>query len=81
MNARPELSFDGCGINGPDEFRTRVATFRSEAEAKKYGPLFAAAPRLVALLKEAEELMPLGTTKRADWVMRAGSIIAEAEPK
>lgn len=42
----PELSFDGCGINGPDQFRTPIAKFckpRSD-ESENYGPLFAAAP-------------------------------------
>lgn len=45
----PELSFDGFGINGPDEYRTRIATFTRDNEAKKYGPLFAAAPELLRL--------------------------------
>lgn len=44
---RPELSFDGKGINGPDEHRTRVATFTGADAAKKYGPLFAIAPELL----------------------------------
>ena len=46
---RPELSFDGCGINGPDEHRTRIATFFNGAD--KYGPLFASAPELLAALE------------------------------
>lgn len=48
---RPELSFDGKGINGPDEYRERVATFRNDEGARKYGPLFAAAPDLLAALQ------------------------------
>lgn len=51
---RSELSFDGFGINGPDEYRTRFCTFsrNSEHEAlrKKYGPMFEAAPELLAAL-------------------------------
>lgn len=50
---RPELSFDGCGINGSDEYRTRIATFSNQAE--KYGPLFAAAPDLLAALEQMTE--------------------------
>ncbi len=42
---RPELTFDGCGINGPDEYRTRVCTFTEWGLiANKYGPMFAKAP-------------------------------------
>lgn len=53
---RPELSFDGCGINGPDEYRTRLATFNWKAAGtseviKRYGNLFAAAPELLSALK------------------------------
>lgn len=40
----PELSYDGCGINGPDEYRTRLATFRTLDDARHFGPLFAASP-------------------------------------
>lgn len=48
----PELSYDGCGINGPDEYRTRLATFatpRSD-DARHFGPLFAASPDMHAAL-------------------------------
>lgn len=47
---RPELSFDGVGINGPDEYRTRIATFADirSPQTKKYGELFASAPALLA---------------------------------
>lgn len=47
---RPELHYDGIGINGPDEHRTRVAKFDKQADADKYGPLLAAAPDLLAAL-------------------------------
>lgn len=49
------LSFDGCGINGGDEYRSRIATFQRtewDGNAKHYGPLFAAAPDLLATLKD-----------------------------
>jgi len=54
----PELSFDGYGINGPDEYRTRLATFRERSdESRKYGPLFAAAPDMErALVRVADRL-------------------------
>ncbi len=32
---RPELTFDGCGINGPDEYRTRLATFNFLTDGKR----------------------------------------------
>ena len=44
------LSFDGKGINGPDEYRSRIATFTSSLNAGTYGPLFEAAPDLLAAL-------------------------------
>ena len=48
---RPVLSFDGCGVNGPDEYRSRIVTFADPAEAAKWGPMFAAAPALLAALE------------------------------
>lgn len=36
---RPKFVFDGFGINGPDEYRTRVATFNPEF-SEKYGHHF-----------------------------------------
>jgi len=47
---RPELSYDSHGINGPDEYRSRVATFAPGAARDKYGPLFEASPDLLAAL-------------------------------
>lgn len=53
----PELSYDGCGINGPDEYRTRLATFRTLADARHFGPLFAASPDMhFALIMIADRL-------------------------
>ncbi len=45
------LSFDGKGINGPDEYRSRLATFTSDKAATEYGALFEASPALLAALK------------------------------
>jgi hypothetical protein len=57
----PELSFDGCGINGPDEYRTRLATFNREGwpaeTVTKYGKLLEAAPELLAAVRECCELL------------------------
>lgn len=50
---RPELTYDGFGINGPDKHRGRVATFEPTAERGKYGPMFEAAPDMLAALKQA----------------------------
>ena len=44
------LSFDGKGINGPDEFKSRIATFSSDKAAVEFGPLFATAPDLLEQL-------------------------------
>lgn len=51
-SARPELSYDGKGINGPDEYRSRIATFTSDAAGDNYGKLFEAAPELLAALRK-----------------------------
>lgn len=45
------LSFDGKGVNGPDEHRSRLATFVDDEIAQQYGPLFAAAPELLEALQ------------------------------
>lgn len=49
------LSFDGCGINGRDEYRTRLCTFTEKRgeDANHYGPLFAAAPEMFEACREA----------------------------
>lgn len=48
------LSFDGCGINGRDEYRTRIATFADKRGpiAMEYGPLFEAAPEMKTALEK-----------------------------
>lgn len=50
-----KLSYDGFGINGTDEYRTRLATFTGP-EGRMYGPLFAAAPELLEALENAIEM-------------------------
>lgn len=48
---RHELSYDSHGINGPDEYRSRIATFAPGPARDKYGPLFEAAPELLDTLE------------------------------
>jgi hypothetical protein len=49
------LSYDGCGINDRDAYASRIATFthRGDENCRKYGPLFAASPVLLAALRNA----------------------------
>ena len=56
------LSFDGCGINGGDEYKSRIATFAKIRgdDAMHYGPLFAAAPELLAACKALLAHLPYG---------------------
>jgi len=49
---RPELSFDGRGINGPDIYRSRLATFQNDEAARQYGKLFERAPLLLAFVEQ-----------------------------
>ena len=51
------LSFDGKGINGPDEHRSRLATFANPEAAKQYGPLFEASTDMLEALQVAETIM------------------------
>lgn len=48
------LNYDGIGINGADEYRSRIATFNQPDGGAEYGALFAAAPELLAALEQAE---------------------------
>jgi hypothetical protein len=51
-----DLSFDGRGVNLLTGYHPRLATFTPRAisagEAERYGPLFKAAPRLLAALEQ-----------------------------
>jgi hypothetical protein len=58
--SRTELSFDGFGINGPDEHRSRLVTFANnvnEADRKKYGKLFEASPVMFVALEKLEAIL------------------------
>ena len=46
------LSYDGKGINVPDVFKLRIATFSNQDAAYKYGNLFAASPLMLAALED-----------------------------
>ncbi len=48
----PGLSFDGKGINGSDEYRTRIATFTKDSYAEEFGPVFAVATEMLAALRK-----------------------------
>ena len=76
------LSFDGIGINGPDEYRTRIATFvNPNQDAKKYGPLFEAS---LDLLEACKTLLASWATESAltyATVEQAQEAIARAEGK
>jgi hypothetical protein len=65
------LSFDGFGINGPDEYRSRVATLTAEGQRLNVGPLLASAPYLLRELKALrDEYTRLANTVDAcahDW--------------
>ena len=53
MNTRPMLTFDGKGINGPDEYRSRVATLTEYGHSLgNVGPLLAGAPLMWNLLQD-----------------------------
>lgn len=52
---RKELTFDGKGINGPDAYRSRIATFTTDEDAAKYGKLLENAPELRDALKTADQ--------------------------
>lgn len=48
---RPTLTFDGMGINGPDEYRTRIATFSKPSVGQEWGRLFERSPEMLVALK------------------------------
>jgi hypothetical protein len=87
MNAtRPTFTFDGFGINGPDEYRSRLATFTPAGHAyPNLGALLESAPDLLAeLVRIVDSYAAL--IRDTDWVVthgadieRARAVIAKAE--
>lgn len=66
-------AFQGNAVT--DENGLTVAIVVTEDD----GHMLAAAPQMLGLLRQAAELMPLGTAKRAEWVRQAHLLIVEAE--
>ena len=65
----PDFSFDGFGINGADQYRSRLATLTPAGQAAKVGPLFGAAPDLhdaLSALLCAVNSLPMAVRKGAD---------------
>lgn len=55
--SRPVLSFDGWGINGPDQYRSRLCSFTNQMHADQWGPLFEAAPMMLQALQTMETML------------------------
>lgn len=53
-----------------------LAQFAAEIESKRRAALF---PELLAVLDQAQALMPLGTNKRAEWNVQASLLILKAK--
>lgn len=78
------LSFDGKGINGCGMYGTRIATFisgSSDDETALLGPMFAAAPELLAALKRIREAFYVNGKRHALMAALHGTqeLIASAE--
>lgn len=70
--ARKQLSYDGFGINGPDKYRSRIATFRLAEHGPKYGPLFEKAPEMLKLLKMTKRWISGADTRHSTlWIADA----------
>jgi hypothetical protein len=41
--------------------------------------LMSLAPKMLALIQSAREMMPLGTQKRAEWVVKASKLVGRIE--
>lgn len=54
-----KLSFDGKGINGGDEYMSRIATFTEHGHSLNIGPLLAAAPELLDALDGVLRMLEL----------------------
>jgi hypothetical protein len=76
-----QFTFDGFGVNGCDEYKSRLATLTETGHQLKVGPLLAAAPELLESLKALERGIRLWMSEGvSDEVMtRAQAVIARAE--
>jgi len=77
---RTGYSFDGCGINGCDEYGSRLATLTDAGHAAKVGELFAAAPELLAALSliVSKAYMPQGANPAHEDYHVHPNLIADA---
>lgn len=58
MNTEKETwSFDGFGVNGADEYKSRLATLTDEGKRLKCGNLLAAAPNLLTALRAVDQML------------------------
>lgn len=71
-----KLSFDGYGINGGDEYMSRIATFTEHGRKLNLGHQFAAAPELLQLCEQLLEKLPCGNESLQ---LKAQGIIARAK--
>lgn len=75
-----ELSYDGHGINDlRSEYAPRIATFVSADDGERFGKLFAAAPDMLASLKNIYAHLVNGDNARAVMTELARAAIAKAE--
>jgi len=72
------LSFDGVGVNGCDKYRSRIATFVSEAP-KHLGPLFALSPELLDALQDAKNFIESSDRDPDDDADHQGQTVARLE--
>jgi len=69
------LSFDGKGINGPDIYRSRIATFTNQEAAQLYGPAMAAS---MDMAKALDDLLEIFDEEIAGGIMREDTRIDAA---
>jgi len=75
------LSYDGHGINGTDEYRTRLCTFtdsaKQDGKAAEFGPLFAAAPAMLEALRDCVTLPGALAERSHEYALRRLQRITE----
>lgn len=84
MTKHNHFSFDGRGISGTDKYRSRLATLTEAGHAAKVGPLFAAAPDMLAALQALsdwgrEHTSPRDANSPHALLVAAAKAIAAAE--
>lgn len=56
-----------------------ISKTQSREIREEHNALYNSHAELLAIAREGASLMPLGSNKRAEWIIRAGGIIAKAE--